>query len=198
MSLFELYVLFIVACNCTPLRNIMEESIYLQWIEVSEQTQQLPTLRGMIQRNNKTGFQFVKNSKLPHIKVAFKDRLNNIARVDVLTPRSNVKQIQLSYFDDNNQTIKDPSLQHWSIHHISDFQKENNTIDKLCPNIPFRGIQIDLLQTDDFSKAPNNVSLKVYIRDCEGVGGKIRELLLSLILHLKENKNPLFSFVHRD
>lgn len=172
---------FFLACNCTPLYDIMQDSAYLDAIEVSEGGQQLPTLREMIKRNNQTGFSFPAN-KSSSIRVHFKRPMNNIARVGVVTPRSNVKQIRMSYFDENNQTIRDSTLQNWPVNHVSEFGRENNTLDKLCLNTTYRGIRIDILQTNGTNIAPVNVSLKVEVRTCEGAGGLIRKSLCSLVL----------------
>lgn len=147
----------------------MEDSSYLKWIEVNEPTEQLNTLGDMMRRNNRTGFQFSLDTKPRCLKIGFKNPITNIARVEILTPRSNTKQIRLSYFDEKNQTIKDGNLQSWPIHHISDFGRDDNRLDKLCPNFPIHGIRIDIMQTDDASKPPSNVTVKAYIRSCPGI-----------------------------
>ena len=163
-----------VACNCTPIYNVMQDSTYLDRIEISEPSEQLSTLRGMILRNNRTGFQFSPASAARFLRVIFKNPIP-IALVQVLTPRSNVTQIRLSYFDDNNQTIKDSTLKGWQVNHISELGRANNSIDKLCPNFLFRGIRVDILQTDPSSVSTSNVTLHVYIRNCNGMGGRIRK-----------------------
>lgn len=159
----------------------MQDSKYLNRIEVSEASEQLNNVRGMILRNNQTGFRFNPSISLRYFRVILKDPIP-IARVDVLTPRSNVQQIRLSYFDDNNQTIKNSRLQDWQINHLSQIGRENNTLDKLCPDVTFRGIRIDLLQP---TVQLNNVTLKVWIRNCQGVGGRKR--MFQTILHVKIN-----------
>ena len=157
----------------------MQDSSYLSEIEVSETSQQLPKLRDMMLRNNQTGFEFLATTRSRFLRVSFKDLMNNIARIEVLTPRSNVKQIRVSYFDDFKQTIKESTLQDWPMNYISDFGKENNTLDKLCPNFLYRGIRVDILQTDSSIAAPHNVSLKIYVRTCGGPGGRTRKFLLT-------------------
>ena len=163
-----------VACNCTPIYNVMQDSTYLDRIEISEPSEQLSTLRGMVLRNNRTGFQFSPASAARFLRVIFKNPIP-IALVQVLTPRSNVTQIRLSYFDDDNQTIKDSTLKGWQVNHISELGRANNSIDKLCPNFLFRGIRVDILQTDPSSVSTSNVTLHVYIRNCNGMGGRIRK-----------------------
>ena len=101
--------------------------------------------------------------------------MNNIARVGVLTPRSNARQIRMSYFDENNQTIKDPDLQNWPVNHVSELGKANNTLDKLCANFTYHGITVDILQTNGSDIAPLNVTLSVEVRTCEGAGGQMRK-----------------------
>lgn len=160
--------MYILACNCTPLYDIMQDSSYLDRIEVSEISQQLNSLREMIIRNNQTGFQFNPSNTLRYFRIYFKYTIP-IARVQILTPKSNVKQLRLSYFDENNQTIRNENLQNWQINHISDYGRENNTLDKLCPNFKFRGIQVDILPVDVTSTTiANNVTLKVFTRPCKG------------------------------
>jgi hypothetical protein len=152
----------------------MQDSSYLDYMEVSEPTQQLNTTHDMIVRNNKTGFQFL-SSTSRYFRVYFKIPIN-IALVEILTPRSNVKQIRLSYFDEFNKTLKDPAFQQWPINYISEYGRENNSLNKLCPNLPYRGIRVEILQTDSATALPHNVTLKVFVRNCEGVGGRIRKL----------------------
>ena len=153
----------------------MQDISYLDAIEVSEGGYQLPVLSQMLKRNNQTGFSFAASNKTNFIKVHFKYPMNNIARVGVLTPRSNVKQIRVSYFDENNQTIRDTNLQNWPVNHVSDFGRENNTLDKLCANFTYHGIKIDLLQTNSSDIAPMNATVKVDVRTCEGAGGRMRK-----------------------
>ncbi|CAF0925338.1 unnamed protein product [Rotaria sordida] len=169
-------------CNCTPLYDIMRDSNYLGRIEVSETSEQLNTLRDMIIRNNKTGFQFNPSATPGYFRVYFKKPIS-IALVQILTPQSNVKQIRLSYLDHNNQTIKNPALQGWQVNHVSQLGRENNSLDKLCPNFLFHGIQVDLLQTDPSSSLVHNATLKVYIRTCDGTGGRIRLCAEANIMH---------------
>ncbi|CAF1225499.1 unnamed protein product, partial [Adineta ricciae] len=157
-------------CNCTPIYDIMQDPTYLQRIEVSEASEQLGTLREMIIRNNKTGFQFNPSSTSRSIRVYFKKAIH-IGLVQIVTPRSNVKQIRLSYLDENNQTIKNPSFQNWAINYVSEYGRENNSLDKLCPSIPFNGIRVEILQTDSTPVALN-VTLKVFVRICDGEGGR--------------------------
>jgi hypothetical protein len=152
----------------------MQDSSYLDAIEVSEPSQQLTKLRDMVKRNNKTGFQFLPTTKSRYFRVFFKSAIS-VALVEVVTPRSNVKQIRLSYFDEYNQTIKDSVLQGWQVNHISEFGRENNSLDKLCPNFSYRGIRVDILQTESSTASPFNVTLNVYARTCAGVGGRIRK-----------------------
>lgn len=169
------YLFRFSACNCTPLYNIMQDRNYVEHIEVSEPSEQLNTLHDMMVRNNKTGFQFNPSTTSHYFRVYFKVPIH-IALVQVLTPRSNVKQVRLSYFDEYNQTIKMQTLQGWQVNHISQFGRENNSLDKLCPNFSFHGIRVDMLQTDSPSSAVHNATLKVYVRTCDGVGGRIRKL----------------------
>jgi len=158
----------ILACNCTPLYDIMQDSSYLDAIEVSEVGQQLNSLHDMIIRNNQTGFQFNPTATLKSFRIYFKYTIP-IARVQILTPKSNVKQLRLSYFNQQNETIKNSNLQNWQINHISDYGRENNTLDKLCPDFKFRGVQVDLLSLDPLSPfIANNVTLKIFIRPCKG------------------------------
>lgn len=152
----------------------MQDSSYLERIEVSEISEQLSGLHDMILRNNKTGFQFNPSTASPSFRVYFKKPIH-IALVEVLTPRSNVKKIQLSYFNQYNTAIKRPDLQGWEVNHISEFGRENNALDKLCPDFSFYGIRVDLLQTDSPSSLINNATLKVYVRYCNGIGGIQRE-----------------------
>jgi hypothetical protein len=152
----------------------MEDASYLEQIEVSEPTEQLNTLRDMIIRNNKTGFQFNSSTTSRYFRVYFK-RPIRIAVVQILTPRSNVKQIRLSYLDKNNQTIKDSALQGWQINYVSQLDRANNSLDKLCPNIDFHGIRVDILQTDSSSSVASNATLKIFVRTCNGIGGRIRK-----------------------
>lgn len=168
---------FVLACNCTPLYDIMQDSTYLDRVEVSDTNEQLNSLREMILRNNQTGFRFNPSTSLRYFRVILKNPIP-IARVDVLTPRSNVQQIRLSYFDDKFQTIKNPQLQDWQINHVSQLSRENNTLDKLCPDVQFRGIRVDLLQANPPLAMINNATLRVWIRNCEGVGGRKRMLIL--------------------
>jgi len=147
----------------------MQDASYLDAIEVSETSQQLSTLHDMILKNNKTGFEFNPPPPLQYIRVYFKYPLP-IAGVEILTPRSNVKQISLSYFDKQNQTIEDANLQNWSITYISQYGRENNSIDRLCPNVLIHGIQVDILHTDLPFTIAHNVTLRVFIRPCEGKG----------------------------
>jgi hypothetical protein len=151
----------------------MQDSTYLDGIEVSDKSEQLSSLHDMIVRNNKTGFQFNLSTSLRYFRVFFKTPIP-IAKVQILTPRSNVEQIRLSYFDEYNQTIKDTQLQDWRINYISQYGLINNTLDKLCPSFHFHGIQVDILQTDPPSAAVHNATLRVFIRNCQGVGGQIR------------------------
>lgn len=151
----------------------MQDSNYLDRIEVSETSEQLSSLRAMIIRNNRTGFQFNPSTSLRFFRVFLKDPIP-IARVEVLTPRSNVQQIRLSYFDDNNQIIKNSQFQDWQINHVSQLARPNNTLDKLCPDFPYRGIRVDILQTNPLVALANNVTLRVFIRNCQGVGGRKR------------------------
>jgi hypothetical protein len=151
----------------------MQDSTYLNAIEVSEKSEQLNSLHDMIVRNNKTGFQFNSSTSLRSFRVFFKNSIP-IAKVEILTPRSNVKQIRLSYFDEYNQTIKDIQLQDWQINYISQYGRINNTLDKLCPSFQFRGIRVDILQTDPSASAAHNATLRVFIRNCEGIGGQRR------------------------
>lgn len=158
---------FLLACNCTPLYDIMQDASYLDRIEVSDASQQLASLHEMIVRNNQTGFQFNSSTSLRFFRIYFKYTIP-IARVELLTPRSNVKQIRLSYFDDYNQTIRNPNLQNWQVKHISDYGRVNNTLDKLCPSFPFRGIQVDILPTDWSATVATNATIKVFVRPCKG------------------------------
>ncbi|CAF4275432.1 unnamed protein product, partial [Rotaria sp. Silwood2] len=169
-------------CNCTPLYDIMQDPNYLERIEVSETSEQLNTLHDMIIHNNKTGFQFNPSITSRYFRVYFKKPIP-IALVQVLTPRSNVKQIRLSYFDHYNQTIKNPALQGWQVNHVSQFGRENNSLDKLCPNFLFHGIRVDLLQTDSSSSLVHNATLKVHIRTCDGIGGRIPLCAETNIMH---------------
>ncbi|CAF4215767.1 unnamed protein product, partial [Rotaria magnacalcarata] len=159
-------------CNCTPLYDIMQDSSYLERIDVSETTEQLNTLHDMIIRNNKTGFQFNPSTRSQYFRVYFKKQIH-IGLVQVLTPRSNVQQIRLSYFDEYNQTIHSSELQGWQINYISQFARENNALDKICPNFMFYGIQVDLLQTDPSNSPAHNATLRIHVRNCDGVGGRI-------------------------
>jgi hypothetical protein len=165
----------------------MQDSSYLDRIEVSDQNSQLNNLHDMIIRNNKTGFQFNLSPTLRYFRVFFKIPIS-IALVQILTPRSNVKQIRLSYINQYNQTIKNPQLQDWQINYISDFGRENNSLDKLCPSFPFSGIQVDILQPDSLSQLVHNATLKVFIRNCEGVGGQKRMLKIKF----DKKKNEFF------
>jgi hypothetical protein len=151
----------------------MQDSSYLDQIEVSEATEQLNTLHDMIVRNNKTGFQFSPSTKSRYFRVFFKIPIP-IARVQILTPRSNVEQIRLSYFDEKNQTIKNHDLQNWQINYVSQFDRANNTLDKLCPNFPFHGIRVDILQPNSSFALVYNATLKVFIRPCLGTGAPTR------------------------
>ena len=153
----------------------MQDSSYLERIEVSETREQLGSLREMIIRNNRTGFQFNPSTSLRFFRVILKESIP-IARVELITPRSNVQQIRLSYFDDNNQTIKNPQFQDWQINHISQYTRPNNTLDKLCPDFTYRGIRVDILQTNPPAALANNATLRVFIRNCQGVGGRKRML----------------------
>lgn len=155
----------------------MQDASYLDRIEVTDPTQQLPTLHEMIIQNNKTGFQFnpTPPSSLRSFRVYFKMPIP-IALVQILTPRSNVKQIRLSYFDQNNQTIKNRDFQDWQINYISQYGRENNSLDKLCPDFKFKGIRVDLLPTNFSSVIAYNTTLKVFIRPCQGLNGPIRML----------------------
>lgn len=146
----------------------MQDGSYLDRIEVSDSTQQLPTLHEMIVKNNQTGFQFNSSTSSRYFRIYFKVPIP-IALVQVLTPRSNVKQIRLSYFDDNNEQIKNRDFQGWKINHISHYGRENNSLDKLCPDFKFRGIRVDLLPKDFSSIPAYNTTLKVYIRPCQGL-----------------------------
>jgi len=147
----------------------MQDANYFDRIEVSEPTEQLSTLHDMIITNNKTGFQFYPSTTLRYFRVYFKTTIP-IALVQILTPRSNVKQIRLSYFDENNQTIRNYGLQDWQINYISQYGRENNSLEKLCPDFPFRGIRVDILEPNSSSVTAYNVTLKVFIRPC--LGGK--------------------------
>ncbi|CAF4894723.1 unnamed protein product [Rotaria sp. Silwood1] len=169
-------------CNCTPLYDIMQDPSYLERVEISEATEQLNTLHDMIVRNNKTGFQFNPSTTSRYFRIYFKKPIP-IALVQVLTPRSNVKQIRLSYFDHYNQTIKNSALQGWQVNHVSQFGRENNSLDKLCPNFLFHGIRVDLLQTDSSSSLVHNATLKVHIRTCDGTGGRIPLCAETNIMH---------------
>ena len=152
----------------------MQDSNYLETIEVSGMNQS-STLRDMIKRNSKNGFEFQPMLKARYFRVLFKTPMSNIARVEVLTPKSNVKQIRLSYFDDYNRTIKESRMQDWPVNHISTFGRENNTLDKLCPNFAYRGIQVELIEPASQTNVLNNVTLHVYVRNCLGTGGRIRK-----------------------
>lgn len=152
----------------------MQDSTYLDRIEISEPSEQLSTLLSMMLRNNGTGFKFSLASAARFLRVFFKNPIS-IALVQVLTPKSNVTQIRLSYFDENNQTINDSTLQGWQVNHVSELGRENNSIDKLCPNFLFRGIRVDILQPDPSPVSANNVTLHVYVRNCGGIGGRIRK-----------------------
>ncbi|CAF3672957.1 unnamed protein product, partial [Rotaria socialis] len=121
---------------------------------------------------NKTGFQFNASAGSQYFRVYFKKQIH-IGLVQVLTPRSNVKQIRLSYFDEYNQIIKNSELQGWPINYISPFGRKNNALDKLCPNFMFYGIQVDLLQTDPSNSPVHNATLTIHVRNCDGVGGRI-------------------------
>ena len=154
----------------------MQDSSYLERIEISEANEQLNTLHDMIVRNNETGFYFNLSTRSRYFRVYFKIPIH-IALVQILTPRSNVKQIRLSYFDEYNRTIKDWKLHGWRINYISQFGRENNSLDKLCPNFLFHGIRVDILQTDATSLSAYNVTLKVYVRTCAGIGGRIRKFI---------------------
>jgi hypothetical protein len=156
----------------------MQDSKYINQIEVSERSEQVNNTLSMMIQNNKTGFRFNPSSKLRYFRVYFKIPIT-IALVQILTPRSNVEQIRLSYFDEFNRTIQDDALQKWQINYISDFGRENNSIDKLCPNFLFRGIRVDILQPDAASSIVNNATLKVFIRTCVGPGGIIRKNLIN-------------------
>jgi hypothetical protein len=152
----------------------MQDPSYLERIEVSEPSEQLNTLQAMIIRNNQTGFQFNSSTTLRSFRVYFKMEIP-IARVQILTPRSNVKQIRLSYFDDFNRTIKAPEFQDWQINYISQYGRENNSLDKLCPTFQFRGIRVDILHTDNSSEIAHNATLRVFIRPCHGLAGYLRK-----------------------
>ncbi len=161
--------------------DITQDLTYFDRFEVSESSQQLDTLKAMIVRNNKTGFEFSSTTDR-YFRVYFKEPIN-IALVQVLTPRSNVKQIRLSYFDDFNRTITDKSLQEWPINYVSQEGRENNSLDKLCQNIAFRGIQVNILQTEPASSLAFNATLKIFVRHCEGIGGRIRKYCTEFIRH---------------
>lgn len=163
-----------LACNCTPIYDIMRDSSYVRRFEVSEPKEQQTNLLAMMKQNHKTGFTFPASSFVQHFRVFFTQQIY-IAMVQVITPRSNVKQIRLSYLNENNETIKSVELQNWPVQHISDVGRVNNTLDKLCPNFPYYGIRVDLLQTDSNAGVANNATLKVFVRQCQGPGGRIRK-----------------------
>jgi hypothetical protein len=165
----------------------MQDSTYLDAIEVSEKSQQLNNLHDMIVRNNKTGFLFNPSTTLRSFRVFLKTWVP-IAKVQIITPRSNVQQIRLSYFDEYNQTIKNVRLQDWQVNYISEYGQVNNTLDRLCPDFQYRGIQVDILQTNPADSAAHNATLKVFIRNCVGVGGQIRKFKLNRM----RNKISLF------
>jgi hypothetical protein len=153
----------------------MQDLMYINRIEVSDTTQQLNTTLDMMIRNNKTGFQFNPTSSSRYFRVYFNIPIH-IALVQILTPRSNVKQIRLSYFDAQNRTIQDDALQNWPVNYLSQFGRENNSLDKLCPDFHFHGIRVEIVQAAAGSLTVNNATLKVFVRNCQGAGGVRRKI----------------------